>query len=278
MRFLHLLRARHVIFKKIRIGFTLSKSSFKSVFFSHQRYLILCLLLAAVQFIHLKITGLIHHRLTVGLLMTELLAGENFFEILWHDAHFTLSSTNFLKFFNFVGFLYLEIILIFFVLCAAAYYTLKQGSSLWNSLRKSMSRWQAICGWGLIELCAQGLSSPLGNIGALLYFAWNIITIFDVQILAFDHLNAYQILKKSWGLFKNTFSEVVALDVIIEGLLILIGIGIYFISEQYIAGINLAEFQNYNDFVVFLILYLISSIMLLEVVIFTNLYKVNEKN
>lgn len=278
MRFLHLLRARHVIFKKIRIGFTLSKSSFKSVFFSHQRYLILCLLLAAVQFIHLKITGLIHHRLTVGLLMTELLAGENFFEILWHDAHFTLSSTNFLKFFNFVGFLYLEIILIFFVLCAAAYYTLKQGSSLWNSLRKSMSRWQAICGWGLIELCAQGLSLHLGNIGALLYFAWNIITIFDVQILAFDHLNAYQILKKSWGLFKNTFSEVVAFDVIIEGLLILIGIGIYFISEQYIAGINLAEFQNYNDFVVFLILYLISSIMLLEVVIFTNLYKVNEKN
>lgn len=278
MRFLHLLRARHVIFKKIRIGFTLSKSSFKSVFFSHQRYLILCLLLAAVQFIHLKITGLIHHRLTVGLLMTELLAGENFFEILWHDAHFTLSSTNFLKFFNFVGFLYLEIILIFFILCAAAYYTLKQGSSLWNSLRKSMSRWQAICGWGLIELCAQGLSSHLGNIGALLYFAWNIITIFDVQILAFDHLNAYQILKKSWGLFKNTFSEVVAFDVIIEGLLILIGIGIYFISEQYIAGINLAEFQNYNDFVVFLILYLISSIMLLEVVIFTNLYKVNEKN
>lgn len=277
MRFLRLIHARYSIFKKVRMGFTLLKSAFKSVFLSHKNYFFLCLMLTTIQFIHLQITGLIHHR-TLGFLMTELLAGENFFEILWHDAQFTLSGNNFLTFLNFITLLYIDIILIFFVLCAVAHYAFKQqNNSIRKSIVTSMTHWYAICGWGLIELGAQGFSSVLGGVGVLLYFAWNIITIFDVQILSFDPVNAYHVLKKSWKLFMQSFSEVVALDVIIEGFLIIIGLVIYTISKQYISGINFAELENYNDLVVFLILYLISSVMIFEVVVFTNLYKAIEK-
>ena len=276
MRILRLIHAKYSIFKKVRMGFTLLKTAFKSVFLSHKNYLFLCLMLTTIQFIHLQITGIIHHR-TLGFLMTELLAGENFFEILWHDAKFTLSGNNFLTFLKFISLLYLEIILVFFVLCAAAHYAFKQQNNpIRKSIVTSMTHWYAICGWGLIELGAQGLSSVLGGVGALLYFAWNIITIFDVQILSFDTVNAYHVLKKSWKLFLQSFSEVVTLDVIIEGFIVIIGLVIYAISKQYISGINFTELEN-NDLVVFLILYLISSVMIFEVVVFTNLYKTIEK-
>lgn len=236
-------------------------------------------MLTAIQFIHLKIAGLIHYRLTPGVLITELLAGENFFEIFRHDAHFTLSGNNFFTYLNFVVFLYIEIVLIFFVLCATAYYALEQpNNSIQKSTQASLSHWRGICVWGFIELGAQGSSSFLGSVGTLLYFAWNLITIFDIQILSFDRFSAYHVLKKSWKLFIQTFSEVVALDIIIEGFLLLIGLGIYTVSKQYILGTGLADSENYNDIVVFLILYLISSVMIFEAVVFTKLYKKIEKN
>lgn len=279
MRFLRLIRGGRSIFKKIRITFTLLESSFKLVFFSHQHYFLLCVLLAAIQYIHLKITGLIHHRLTLGVLITELLAGENFFEILWHDAQFTVSANNFFTLLAFIMLLYVEIVLVFFVLSASSLYTFKQQN---NSIRKSMytslTRWRAICAWGLFELCAQGSSSLLGDVGVLLYFVWHMITIFDVQILSFDHVGVYRVLKKSWQLFKQNFSKVVAFDVIIEGLLIIVGFLLYSISTQYIPSISLVDSENYNDIVIFLILYFMSSVMVFEVVVFTNLYKVIEKN
>lgn len=235
-------------------------------------------MLAAIQFIHLKITGLVNPRLTLGVLMTELLAGENFFEILWHDADFTFSGNNFFTFLNFIGLLYIEIILIFFVLCATAHYSFtQQNNSIRKSIQTSLTHCRGICGWGLIELCAQGSTSFLGNVGSILYFVWNLITIFDIQILSFDRFSAYHVLKKSWKLFTQTFSEVVAFDIIIEGFLIVIGLGIYTVSKQYISGISLTGSENYNDIIVFLTLYLISSVMILETVVFTMLYKTIEK-
>ena len=278
MRFLRLLHSGRSIFKKIRIALRLLKSSFKSLFFSEQHYFLFYILLAAIQFIHLKITGLIHHRLTLGVLMTELLAGENFFEILWHDAHFTVSANNFFTLLAFIALLYLEIILVFFVLSAASHYTFKQeNNSLRKSMQTSLTHWYAICAWGLFELCAQGSSSLLGYIGVLLYFVWNIITIFDVQILSFDRVNAYHVLKKSWKLFKQNMSGIVALDVIIEGLLMTAAVILYFISRRYMTDISLADSQNYSDIVIFLVLYLMSNVMIFEVVVFTNLYKAIEK-
>jgi hypothetical protein len=221
----------------------------------------------------LKITGLIHYRLTPGVLITELLAGENFFEILWHEGRFILSGNTSFTFIKFVIFLYIEIVLIFFVLCATAHYTLKQSNSIRKSTLASLSHWRGICVWGLIELFAQGSSSFLGSVGTLLYFAWNLMTIFDIQILSFDRFSVYHMLKKSWKLFTQTFSEIVALDIIIEGFLIIIGLGIYIVSKQYISGISIIGTENYNDIVVFLILYLISSVMIFEAVVFTKLYK-----
>ena len=279
MRFLRLIRARYSLFKRLRIGFTLLTSSFKLVFFSHQNYIFFSVFLAVIQFMHLKVTGFIHHRLTLGILITELLAGENFFEILWHNAHFTFSVNNFFTLVAFIALLYLKIILIFFILSAACQYTFKQkNNSIPKSIKASLSHWRGICVWALFELFAQGFSSLVGDIGALLYFTWNIVTIFDIQLLTFEPVGAYQILKKTWGLFKKNFSEIVALDVIIEGLLVTAGLILYSISRRYMPNISLVESKDYNEIIIFLILYLISSVMIFETVVFTNLYKAIGKN
>jgi len=279
MRFLRLMYSGRSIFKKIRIAFTLLNSSFESFFFSHQHYFLLCILLAAIQFIYMKIIGLIHYRLTLGFLIKELLAGENFFEILWHNAHFTISADNFFSLLALTVLLYLEIILILFVLSASSHYTFKQqNNSIRKSLQTSLTHWRAICTWGLLELCTLGSSSLLGDLGGLLYFVWNIITIFDVQILSFDNVSAYGVIKKSWKLFKQNFSKVVVFDIIIEGLLIIAGLILYFISRQHMPSTSIAGLENYSDIIIFLTLYLISSVMVFEVVIFTKLYKTVEKN
>ncbi len=278
VKFLRLIRGGRSIFKRIRIGFTLSKNSFKSVLFDHQHYFLLCILLALIQFMHLKITGVIRSRLTLGVLMTELLSGENFFEILWQDTHFMASTKDSLyTLVAFIALLYLEIVLSLFVLSAAAHYTAQQSNSIGKSIRTSLTHWRAICVWGLIEVSTQGSSSLLGEAGAVLYFVWNIITIFDVQILSFDHVSAYGVIKKSWRLFKQNFSEVVAFDVIIEGLIISMGFILYSIFKHYIPSTGLGESENYSNVIILLILYLISSVMILEVVVFTNLYRAIEK-
>jgi hypothetical protein len=280
VRFLRLIGSRYSRFKKIRIGYTLLKSSVKSVLFSHQHFLLLSIILATIQLIHFKVTGLIHRRLTLSVLMTELLGGKNFFEILWHEASFIPSSNNFFTLFTYIVLIYIEIILIFFVLCSAAHYThMEHDNSILKSMQKSVRHWRVICEWAFIELCAQGFSSLLAEVGALLYFTWNIITIFDVQILSFDDVSPYGVLKKSLRLFKQSFSEVVALDVIIEGLLITIGLAIYTVSEEYLGSASIdPTWLDYNSMLIFLILYLMSSVIIFEVVLFTKLYKTIEKN
>lgn len=238
-------------------------------------------MLATIQFMYFKLMGLIFRQLTPSVLMTELLAGENFFEILWHDAYYVISSNNFFTLIKFIALIYFEMILIFFVLCASADYSYRQQNyfnSKYKSIKISFQHWRIICAWGFIELCTQGFSSLFGTIGALFYLAWNLITIFDVQILIFEHVSVGQIIKKSWQLFKKTFRQVIAFDVIIEGLLIIFAFILYIATKQYITNFPIPEAVNYNGILIFLILYLISSVMILEVVVFTGFYQKIKKS
>lgn len=275
MRFLRTMTGVSLIFKRFRIGFTLIRNSFKAVFLSHQHYFLFCILLALIQFIHLKIMGVIHHRFTLSAIMTELLTGESFFEILGHNSQISISK-NSLVFLEFITLLYLEIILVLLILCMSAYYSFNANNhskSIRESIRKSFSHWRLICAWGSIELCAQAASALSGEIGGLVYFVWNLVTIFDIQILVIEHVGVWQILKKSWQLFKKNFREIVVLDIIIEGALIISGFMIFTWAKKYISDFHFVGLVNYNDPLVFLILYVISSAMVLEVVVFTSFYK-----
>lgn len=122
--------------KKVRIAFSLLRLSIKAVIFEHQRYFLFCLIFTLVQFATLFFTGFIDAKLRLSLLISESLAGLNFFEI-------AFESINRIDFWQIVLlglFLCAELFSIYLLSSAVCYFALSESLESNYSLKSSFSK------------------------------------------------------------------------------------------------------------------------------------------
>ncbi|GMU18880.1 MAG: hypothetical protein AMXMBFR12_00720 [Candidatus Babeliales bacterium] len=257
-------------FKRFRLAGTLLKASVSLVFFQHYRYFIFCFLLSLVQFLTFVATGFIHSKLKISLIVSELLAGLNFFEILFESINNIKPAQ--------LGMgaiiLCIELFFIFCINSAVAWYSLQHTEQKKIECKQYyhlfLTIWPSLAWYALIETAVLFITALMGWVGSILYFLWQWGTIFMIQIITFEKENGLQAIKKSFNNFTKNIAHVVSIDILYESVLIAGAFLLYFITQQTIAKpMGLAKL-SYGASIV--LLYLLSILYVLETVTFTLLY------
>lgn len=263
-------------FKNFRIGLTLLISGFKVLLFKHARYFIFCLLLTVIQLSKFLLTGFINPKISLSTLISESLAGLNFFEILF--MYLPSSKVSDILMQVLFGFLLLltELFLILLMSGAACLYTnsiIEQkdfsiGSSFDYSLKKS-KKWLYLALFDAIILFSCALVGVAGNI---LYFLWEACTAFTIPILIFEHISVSSAIKKSFLYLSKNISRIFEIDAILELILIILGILIYYIYEQFITA-QVTFLNKFPWIILLVIMYGMAVVYLVQIITFTKLYR-----
>lgn len=258
------------LIKKLRIAFSLLRLSIKAVFFEHHRYFIFCILLTFIQFITLFSTGFVHSKLRLSLMISESLAGLNLFEILFELVN-QIKWTQILM----LGLLLVLELFLIYIICSAVSWFAKEKfkhsqQSIGNSFRVAGKKSKQWALYAVLETVVLFLCALLGGIGSLLYFAWQLLTIFNIQLITFESVTVFGAIWRSAYYFMKNCMEVISIDALIELVLIVTISGIYYFSQQSLAEPIKTLSENY--LIAFCLLYLISILYVLEAVTFSLLY------
>lgn len=266
MRILRIGRFRFL--KRLRISFSLIKTSLKLIFFEHYKYLIFCVLLSATQFLAFMATGFIHSRLKISLLISESLAGLNFFEILFDSVPSITSG----KLMSMAFILWAELFIVYALCSAISYYTMYHEVRVFESFKIIRFKWKQLLFFALFETVMLFFCALLGFIGDIIYFLWQWITIFTIQLITFEPISVIGSIKKSLSYFKKNLVYIVGIDSVFElGLIALAGVLYYAPGKALSEPVALA-LQNYGAALV--LLYVISIVYVIETITFTLFYKV----
>lgn len=256
--------------KKLRIAFSLLRVSIKAVFFDHHRYFVYCFLLTLIQFITLLSTGFIHSKLRLSVLISESMAGLNFFEILFESvSHVNVTQILFL-----VLLLFFELFLIYFVCSAVSCYARVQWNgeqaSIAYSFKRAAKKLGKLGGYALLETVILFLCALLGVVGNMIYFGWQLLTVFNIQFISFEPVSVLGALYRSAQFFLKNVTQALSIDALIELALVLSMSIVYYFSQQSLLEPIKSVSENY--FITFFLLYLLSVLYVLENVTFTLLY------
>lgn len=264
------------LIKKFRIAFSLLRLSTKAVFFEHHRYFIFCILLTLIQFITFASTGFIHSKLRLSLMLSESLAGLNFFEILFESAN-QIKTAQILML---ALLLVLELFLIY-IICSAVSWFIKEKlnhsqQSILSSFAFAVKKSRQLIMYALLETVVLFVCALFDGIGSVFYFAWQLLTIFNIQFITFESVAVFSAIWHSAYYFLKNSMEVLSIDVLIELALIITVSGIYYFSQQSLVQPIKALSENY--LIAFCLLYLVSILYVLEAVTFSLLYLDMKKN
>lgn len=270
IRFLKI--GRFGLLKKIRIGVSLLRLSIKSVFFEHNRYFIYCSLLAVVQFIILLSTGFVHSKLRLSLMITESLAGLNFFEVLFESVNQIKNAQVLL-----LGLLLcIELFFIYSIYSAVSWFIKERPRSILKSFIVAAKKSKQLACYALLETIILLICALLGGIGNLIYFGWQFLTVFNIQLITFESVTFLNATVRSTRYFLKNFAQVLSIDALLEFTIIVIMSSVYYFSQKPLLEPIKTISENY--FVAFFLLYLLSILYVLETVTFTLLYIAIKEN
>jgi hypothetical protein len=264
------------LIKKIRIAFSLLRLSTKAVFFEHHRYFIFCILLTLIQFVTFISTGFIHSKLRLSLMLSESLAGLNFFEILFESVN-QIKTAQILML---ALLLVLELFLIY-IICSAVSWFIKEKlnhsqQSILSSFAFAVKKSKQLIMYALLQTVVLFVCALFDGIGNVFYFAWQLLTIFNIQFITFESVTVFSAIWRSAYYFMKNFMEVLSIDALIDLALIITVSGIYYFSQQSLVQPIKALSENY--LIAFCLLYLVSILYVLEAVTFSLLYLEMKKN
>ncbi len=261
---------RFNFFKSFRIAITLLKNASKVAVFEHKHYFIFCLSLTILQFITFFLIGHLNVRLKLSAILSEYLAGLNLFEIITESSPINTSQTIFMTLL-----LWVELFLMFIISSAVAYYAFqkytKQNQSYSKSFRNAFGRSKYFIIYAGIEVIVLFICYKFAILGNLMYFIWQLSTVFLIPIITFESLNLKEALFKSFNYFKANLTNIISMDLGIELLFIVFALIGYFLYQKIVIEPMQSMADNYV--ISFIILYFVSTVSIIEVIAFTLLYK-----
>lgn len=273
IRFLRIGKFRFL--KRFRMAVVLIKGAFNVVFFEHYHYFVFCLALALVQFIAFSFTGLIHSKLKLSFLLSESLSGLNYFEILF-ESIWNLNTPQLL---TAAILLFIQLFLIFIISSATSYYVMQKLNHEKQSIKKSflnaLNKIRPLGIFACLEVIIMLLCAFLGIAGSIAYFLWQLLTVFNIQIITFESINILAVFLKSLRYFKTNITNILSIDIALELFLIAMALfGYFFYQKTIVEPISLLA-DNYA--IAILILYVMATVNLIEVVAFTFFYNIINK-
>lgn len=274
---------RHVrLYKKARISFTIVYNAIQIVFFEHRKFFLFCLFLSFIQLTKLFFVSFMHKHFTLGFQLQEILSGTNVFELLWqHFSPFALST-----FYMFV-FSFFEYAALGLVGCVLIYCTYRRFLSYEQAHVKIPSprfepfiallknKAPLICLFAFLQTCICLVTALVGPAGNILLFVWELITVFCLQIITFENISMFDVLKKSFSYFRKNMANVVSADILFELFFVVIGFLLYHFSRVHMIDYLGSLLHNYV--LIAFIMYGISLVWVIEILTFTQVYYLIKK-
>ena len=270
-------------FKRIKIGIHLVKNSFKSIFFDHKKYFIFCITITIILLSKIILMNLIDPQLSLSILISEFLTGQSFFNVIFnYRATYESYSIELfiiktiLFFFEFLIISYISIVLISYSDKLLNHEETTHKTCFINGLKK----FRILIKWSIINVLFYFLFAVTGFIGIFLEFFWQIGTSLSLQIIFFENKNILQVLMNSFKYLKKMFGNFLGIDFFINIILItLSSMSYYLLKSQIQPTFNfLNDFKIKNILLIVLMFYLISVVIVSEVMTFTALFKIMKQN
>ena len=225
IRWLRLLHGRRLLINRIRISIILVKSAFKSVIFNHQRYFWFCLVLVAVQLVRSILVSLLDPRISLSMLLTQKLTGQN--------TPILHGSNKLIQLF----FLFCEIVVTLHVAAALVYYTIWQQQQKAPSVKAaflaSLRIFKLLSLWSLLELSVLMVTTTLGNFGDIVQFLWQLSTALSIQMIALGHGSIKTVLQRSFNYFRRALSAVISIDIVTDILVFGVSVLVSVLYQNY---------------------------------------------
>ncbi|HZW61663.1 MAG TPA: hypothetical protein VFF04_05560, partial [Candidatus Babeliales bacterium] len=267
------------LFKTFRVGIVLFYGASRAIFFEHHRYFIFCILLTLIQFMTFTMVGVINPKLLYSILITETLSGLNFFDILFTYIPFSFTCERIGKLFLDALILISNLFMAYFVACAAAYYIWLRTTA--NATAKfgfkhAYIKINQLFYLALLESGVVFLTALIGAWGNVLYFIWQLLMIFAIQLITFEDLRLMSVIKKSVHFFTNNIKNILGIDTLINFILIMSAVLLYYFYSSFIfAPIKTAV--KYNYWLLLVILYILSVVYMLQLIAITNFFSIITK-
>lgn len=268
-----------VLFKSFRVGLVLLYGAISAIFFEHDRYFIFCASLTLIQFLTFTAVGIINPKLLYSILITETLSGFNFFDILFAYVPFSVTITKIGKICLDALILINNLFLGYLVSCAVIHYTWLRhtgNATARFAFKYACTKLNLLFHLAVLETCVIFFMALIGAWGNLFYFIWQMIMVFAIQIITFQDIKISAVVKKSAHFFFKNVKNILGVGTVLNFVIITAAILLYYFYSRAIFA-PIKDITNYSYLGIFIILYLLSVLYMIQIITFTNFYSIITK-